>query len=57
MVKAIESMLVMQRASLDKAIKDLEAYQARVDYFEEILDSPDDSRRLSWKENLPKVTP
>ena len=57
MVKAIESILVKQCACLDKAIKDLKAYQARVDYLEEILDSPDDSRRLSWKENLPKVTP
>ena len=57
MVKAIEYTLVKQWACLDKPLKDVDDYQARVAYLVEILVTPDETKRVSWKENLPKVTP
>ena len=57
MVKTIESTLVKQRECLEKAQQDVVAYQAIVEYLEGVLVTPDLSKKLCWKDNLPKLSP
>ena len=57
MVKSIESTLQKQPVCLDKALKDVAAYKSRIVYLEELLVTTDETKRLSWKDNIPKLTP
>ena len=42
---------------LEKACEDVVAYQARVEYMEDMLATSDMSKKLCWKDSLSKITP
>ena len=56
-VKTIEETLVKQLDCLEKAKQDVLSYQARIEFLEEVLVTPDKEKKLCWKDNIPKLSP